>query len=158
MLEDDLALWVDGEPDVEEAVWELGVGGLGLGHDVGVPLFGQIAEEAGLGAGDVDGALAGVGDVIEVEHLVVERLEGALWNRDQSHGQIEAGEPRCGLNEVGDVIEVLLDLGAIADAPDGGDQANGGVRLWHGDLPVTWMMSLAGVRRETLTARKTLSR
>ena len=78
MLEDDLVLGLDDEPDVEEAVGELGVAGLGLRDHVGVPLLRELAQVVGLGAGDVDRALAGVGGVVEVEHLVGEALEAAL--------------------------------------------------------------------------------
>src|SRR5207248_8411158 len=100
--------------------------GLGLRHDERVVLLGDLPQRLRLITGDVDGALARERRVIEVEHLVVERLERALGERDEAHGQIEAREPRRGLHEMREVLEVDLDVLAAPDAPDGGYEADGG--------------------------------
>src|SRR6185312_17556787 len=100
-------------------------------YDERVVAAGEGGEEIGLRAGDVDRALARERDVVEVQHLVVERLQPAFGDGDQADGQVEAGQPRRGLEQLGDVVEVALDVGARADAADAGDQADGGVRLRH---------------------------
>ena len=87
MAQHDLAVGVQHEADVEEAAGELGMARLGLGHHEHAPLARQPAELVGLGAGDVDRALARERLVVEVEHLVVEALQRALRNRDQAHGR-----------------------------------------------------------------------
>src|SRR5712691_10222589 len=48
-----------------------------------------------------------------------------------SRGKVEAREPGGGLHEVREVVEVDLDVLALADPPDGGDQTDGGVGLDH---------------------------
>src|SRR5438309_4018047 len=104
---------------------------LRLRHDERVVLLRDLAERLGLLARDVDRALAREGRVVEVEHLVVERLQGTLRESDEAHGQVEAREPGGGLHEVGEVVEVDLDVLALADPSDGGDQTDGGVGLDH---------------------------
>src|SRR2546425_2603008 len=131
MLQDHLAARVDDEAHVEEAVLEVGVPGLGLGHDERVVLLGDLAERLRLLAGDVDRALAGEGGVVEVEHLVVERLQRALGERDQPHGNVERRQPRGRFHQVAQVLEVDLDVLALADAAHGGDETDGGVGLDH---------------------------
>jgi hypothetical protein len=135
--EDHLASRVDHEADVEEHPREMLVARLGLRHDEHVPVPGQLPEEGGLLAGDVDRDLVGVGAVVEVEDLVGEALEGALGDRDQSHRQVEAGQPRRGRHHLGDVVEVAPDLRAPAHAAHGRDQADCGVGLDHG-APSGW--------------------
>src|SRR5579875_1091718 len=94
MLEDHLALvGLDDKPDVEEAAWELRVAGLGLSDDVGLPLACQFAEPLGLGPGDVDRALAGIGRLVEDKHLSGEPLKPTLGDADQPHRKIPAGQP-----------------------------------------------------------------
>jgi hypothetical protein len=88
-------------------------------------------QRVGLLAGNVDGALAGERHVVEVEHLVVEGLQRALRERDQAHRDIERGQPRGGLHQVAQMLEIDLDVLAPADAADGGDQTDGGVGLDH---------------------------
>ena len=135
VLEHDLALRVDGEADVEEAVREGFVARLGLAHDEHVPLPGEIAQKTRLGARNIDRRLAGVGDVIEIEHLVGKALERPFRHGDQPHRQVEAREPGGGGDHVGDVLEIALDLGPLADAANGRDHANGRVRLNHAFPP-----------------------
>src|SRR2546426_8162949 len=139
VLEDDSAARVDDEPDVEEAVLQVGVLGLRLRHDERVVLLRDLAERLGFLAGDVDRALAREGRVVEVEHLVVERLQCALREGDEAHGQVEAREPGGGLHEMGEVVEVELDVLALADPPDGGDQTDGGVGLDHARSLSRWV-------------------
>jgi hypothetical protein len=100
VLEHDLALRADHEPDVEESARELGVTGLGLTDDEGVPLSGQFAEAVGLRPGNVDCALAGEVLVVQVEDLVVEALQGALGDGDQAYRQVQAGQPGRRLDHV----------------------------------------------------------
>ena len=93
MLEDDLATRVDDEADVEEAVLHIRVTGLGLRNHEGVVLARQLAQRLGLLAGDIDCAAARELDVVEVEHLVVERLQATLRDRDQADRQVKARQP-----------------------------------------------------------------
>ena len=97
---------IEDEADVEKAILPVGMVRLGLRHDEGVVLAGERAERVGLGPGNVDRAFARVLHVVEVEHLIVEGLQGALRQRDQAHRQIETGEPGGGLAHVGQVLEV----------------------------------------------------
>src|SRR6516225_4655144 len=69
--------------------------------------------------------------VIEIEDLVVEALQGTFRNGDQAYRQVQAGQPRRGLDQVRDVLDVDADLVAVADAPHGGNQADGLVGLDH---------------------------
>src|SRR5215472_8517806 len=104
---------------------------LGLRHDEGAVLLRDLAQGLRLLAGDVDGAFAGEGRVIEIEHLVVEGLERAFREGDEAYGEIEARQPRRGLHQVREMLEVDLDVLALADPADGGDEADGGVGLDH---------------------------
>src|SRR5207237_10537266 len=88
----DLASGVDDETDVKEAVLHLRMTGLGLRHHEGVVLARQVAQLVSLFARDVDGAGEGELNVIEVQHLVVERLQGILRYRDEADGEVEARE------------------------------------------------------------------
>jgi hypothetical protein len=110
------------------------VAGLGLGHDEHVPLAGQAPELIGLGAGNVDRALARERLVVEVEDLVVEALQRALGHGDEAHGQVEATQPRRRGHEVVEVLEIAADVLAPADAPHRGDQPDGLVGLDHASL------------------------
>jgi hypothetical protein len=92
------------------------------------------APSVGLRAGDVDRALPRERLVIEVEYLVVEALQGAFRDGDQPHRQVQAGQPRRGLDQVREVLDVDTDLAAVADAPHRRYQAKGLVGLDH-DCP-----------------------
>ena len=131
VAQDDLALGIENEADVEEAILPVGMVRLGLGHDEGVVLAGERAERFGLWAGEVNCALARVLHVVEVEYLVVEGLQCALGQRDQAHRQIEAGEPGRGLAHVGHVLEVQLDIFALAYSAHRRNQPDGGVGFNH---------------------------
>jgi len=83
--------------------------GLGLRHEERVPLQGQPAKIVGLRPRDVDRASGGERLVIEVKNLVVDALQGSLWDGDEPYQQVEAG-PQPGLDQVRDVLEVCRDL------------------------------------------------
>ena len=91
MPQDDLALRIQDEADVEETPGEFRMTGLRLAHQEHVPLPGQRTERVRLRSGDVDRALPGERLVIEVENLVVEALQGAFRDGDQPHRQVQAG-------------------------------------------------------------------
>ena len=55
------------------------------------------------------------GGVVEVEHLVVERLQRALRQRDQSDRQIERGQPARRLHQVTVMLDVAHDVGSLRD-------------------------------------------
>src|SRR5262249_58395210 len=90
-----------------------------------VPRAGQAAEVIGLRARDVDRAFPGELLVVEVKDLVVKTLQGAFGDGDEPHRQVQARQPRRGLDEVREVLEVRADLLAAPDAAHGGDQAQG---------------------------------
>src|SRR5450755_3773343 len=131
VLQDDLALRIEDEADVEEAVLDLGMARLRLGHDKGVIGASKLAKLVRLRPRNVDGAFARELDVIQVEHFVVEALQRALGKGDQLDGQIKAGEPGGGFNEVFQMLNIALNVGARANAAHGRDKANGGVGLNH---------------------------
>src|SRR5439155_20477928 len=122
---------VQDEAHVEEAVLPVGVARLGLGDDEDVVLPGDLPEGVRLLARDVDGALAGESGVVEVEDLVVEGLERALREGDETHGNGEAREPGRRLHQVTEVVEVDLDVAPLADPAHGRDQPHRHVRLDH---------------------------
>ena len=124
-------LGFDDESDVEEPPRELRVACLGLGDHVGLPLAGQAPESVGLRTGDVDGALGGVGLVVEIEDLVGETLKAAFGDADEPDREVHARQPRRCLHHMGDMFEVGVDLLPPSDAPDGLDQSDGLVRLDH---------------------------
>ena len=69
--------------------------------------------------------------VIEVEHLVVEGLQRAFGEGDQPDRKVQAGQPRGRFDQMGQVLEVDLDVAALADAPHGGDETDSGIGLDH---------------------------
>src|SRR5262245_61200529 len=121
--------------------------GLGLRYDEGPVLAGDLAQLLGLLPGNVDGALAGELHVVEVEDLVVETLEGALGKRDEAHREIQARQPRGGLHQVAQMLEIELDVLALADSAHGGDQSHGRVGLDHRRPPRSWRIIAAGAGR-----------
>src|SRR5262249_9756531 len=133
VFEDHLAVWADDESDVEEAPGELRMAGLRLRHQKGVPLPRELAEIVGLRARDVNRAFPRELLVVDVEDLVVESLQGAFGDGDEPHRQVQAGQPRCRLDEVREMLEVRAYLIAAPDATHGGDQAQGLIRLDHGE-------------------------
>ena len=89
MLEDDLALRVEDEADVEEAIRPIRMMRLGLRHNECVVLLCDCAQRVGFAAGNVDCAFTRERDVVEIEYLVVEALQRAFWYRDQTHRQLD---------------------------------------------------------------------
>jgi hypothetical protein len=83
-------LGLNHEPDIEETARELRMTRLGLRDQIGVPLPSQPPEVVGLGPRDVDGALARVGLVIEIEDLIGEALKPPFGDADQADRQIHA--------------------------------------------------------------------
>src|SRR5262245_3537986 len=153
MLEDELATRVDDEADVEVAVLEVGVARLGLGHHEGAVLPGDLGELFRLLAGNVDRALPGERHVVEVENLVVERLQGTLGEGDEANGNVEARQPRGRLHEVTEMVQVELDVLPLADAAHGGDETDRGVRLDHAFAPPGRASHRARDRRRDCTPR-----
>ena len=142
---DYFAVRAEDEADVEETPGEFGVAGFRLCHHEGVPLPGEPAQVIRLRARDVDRALPRERFVVEVEDLVVEALQGAFGDGYQAHRQVHAGQPRRGLDQVRDVLQVHRDLTAVTDAAHGGDQAHGLIRLDHGySLSAVEPLSRAG--------------
>ena len=113
MPEDDFALWIEDESHVEKPIFPIGMVRLGLRHNEGVVFTCDSAERIGFRAGDIDCAFARVLNVVQIEYLVVEALQGALWQRNQADRQFKAGKPRCGLHHVSDVFEVDRDIVAL---------------------------------------------
>ena len=132
MLQDDLAVGIDDEADVEEAVLPVLMARLGLRHDEDVPLARELADLVGLGAGNVDAAGARVVGVIDVEHLVVEPHQRAFGDRQQPHRDVEIGQPERRLGQALEVLDIVLDVVAPADAVEGRNEADGVVWLDHG--------------------------
>src|SRR5437870_4109019 len=122
---------VDDETYVEEAVLHLGMTGLGLGSDEYVVLARQPAQRFGLLARDVDGASARELDVVQIQHLVVKRLQGTFRDRDQADRKVEARQPCSRLDQVRQMIEVDLDVLPLADASTCWNEADCGVRADH---------------------------
>jgi hypothetical protein len=129
--EDQLTTVVEDEPDVEEPLRPLGMACLRLSHQVDAVLTADLAERLGLRTRHVDRAGFREGGVVEVEHLVVEPLERALRQRDQSDRQIERGEPARRLHQVTVMLDVAHDVGSLRDPPHGRDESDGVVRLDH---------------------------
>src|SRR5215469_9981419 len=75
MLQDDHAIRVDDEADIEEPVGPFLVTGFRLRHDEDAPFLRQLAEPIGLRAGDVDCAGPRKLRMIDVEYLVIKALQ-----------------------------------------------------------------------------------
>jgi hypothetical protein len=105
--------------------------GFRLRHQEGVPLPGELTEIVCLRARDVDRAFPREIFVIEIKNLVIETLQCAFGDGDEPHRQVQAGQPRRGLDQVREVLEVRCDLIAAADATHSRDQAQGLIRLDH---------------------------
>ena len=134
MLEDHFAPGIDDEAHVEEAVLQIRMPRLGLGHDERVVLTRHLAQVIGFVAGDVDRAFAREFHMIQIQDFIVESLQRAFRDGDQAHRKAEARQPRRRLDEVRQVLQVDLDVLALADAAHGGDEANGRVWLDHNQV------------------------
>src|ERR1700722_12234027 len=106
MAQNNLALGIEDEADVEETILPVWMARLGLSDDEGVVLAGERTQCFRLAARDVYRALACILYVVEVEHFVVEGLQCAFRKRDQTHRQVQTGEPGGVLAHVGKMLEV----------------------------------------------------
>src|SRR5438105_10027959 len=93
MLQNNFTVRIEDKPDIEEAVFNFRVARFGLGNNERIIFLRQLAQFFGLLTGNVDSTFARKLDVIEVEHLVVEPLQGSFGKSNQSDGEIKAGEP-----------------------------------------------------------------
>nr|WP_245431035.1 hypothetical protein [Rhodoplanes roseus] len=136
VLEDDRAVRVDDEADVEEAVLPVRMAGLGLRHDVDVPLARELGDLVRLRARDVDRAGVGEVGVVDVQDLVVEAHQAALGNGEEADRDVEVGQPEGRLGQALQMLDVVLDVVARADAPEGRNEADRVVRLDHEMFPL----------------------
>jgi hypothetical protein len=72
--------------------------------------------------------------MVEIEHFVVEGLQRALGKRDQPHRDVERGQPRRRLHQMREMLEVDLDVAALADAAHGWNQPHRSIRFDHSTL------------------------
>ena len=100
MLQNHLALGVENEADVEEAVFDIRVTCFGLCYDKGIVGASDGAECFGLFARNVDGAFSGKLHVIEIQDLVIKTLQRAFGEGDEAYGQIQAGQPGGGFDQM----------------------------------------------------------
>ena len=131
VLEDDVAVRIDDEADVEEEIGPVLVASLGLRHDEHAPFLRELAEAVGFGTGNVDRAGMREFLVIEVENLVVEALQRAFGNRDQANRNVEVGQPIRRVGEAFEMFEIFFDFGATAHAPKGRNQSDRVIRFNH---------------------------
>ena len=129
--QNNFTLGIDNETHIEEAILKIRMLGFSLRHDEAIPFARQFADFFGFFSGDVNGTFPREFHVIEVEHFIVECLQGAFRNGDQTHGKTEAGKPTGSFDQVLQVFDVYLDVFAGANAANCGDQANGGVGFDH---------------------------
>jgi hypothetical protein len=59
--------------------------------------------------------------MIEVENLVVEPLQRALGNGDEADRDVQIGQPERRLGQAFEVLQILLDVRAAANAPEARD-------------------------------------
>src|SRR5580658_11176226 len=137
MLQNDLAVGIDDEADIEEAVLPVLMARLGLRHDEDVPLAGELADLVGLGARNIDAAGARVIGVVDVEHLVVESHQRAFGDRQKPHRDVEIGQPERRLGQALEMLDIVLDVVAPANAVEGRDEADGVVWLAHDGYAAT---------------------
>ena len=135
VLQNDVAVRIDNEPDVEEAILPVFVTRLGLRHDVDVPLPRELADLVGLGARNIDATRASVVGVVHVEYFIIESHQRAFRNGEQTDRNIKIGKPECRLGEALEVLDVVFDFLAPANAPETGNEADGVIGLDHG-LPL----------------------
>src|SRR5215472_8448504 len=131
VLQNDCAVRIDDEADIEKAVGPVLMARLRLRHDKGAPAAREPPEAVGFRAGDVDRTGPRKFGVIDVENLVIEPLHRAFRNGDQTHRDVETGQPECGLCQAFEVFEVLLDVFAAANTPEARDQSHHGIGLDH---------------------------
>ena len=89
MLQYDGAIRINDKADIEEPIGPVFVPRLGLRHNKTAPVAGEPPQTVGLRAGNIDGAGPGELGVVNIEHFVVEPLQGTLWNGDQADRNVE---------------------------------------------------------------------
>ncbi len=151
MLQDDLAIGIDDETDVEEAILPVLMARLGLRYDEDVPFARELADLVGLRPRNVDTAGARIVGVIDVEHLVVEAHQGAFRNGQEPHRDVEIGQPERRLGQALEMLEIVLDVLAPADAPERRNEADGVVWLDHGP-PLSRLQAATPGRPESAMA------
>ncbi len=72
--------------------------------------------------------------MVQIQYFVVERLQRALGQCDQTHRQVQARKPAGGFNHVPLVLDVAQDVRPLADPPHGRDQANGVIWFDHHEI------------------------
>src|SRR5712691_11736828 len=147
VLENDLARGVDDETDVKEAVLHLRMTGLGLRYHEHVVLARQPAERFCLFARDVDGAGARELNVVQIQHLVVERLQRTFRDRNQADWEVEARKPGSRFDQMGQMLEVDLDVLPLADASNCWYEPDCGVWADHSDTSIS-TRSWPAIRRQ----------
>src|SRR4029077_15050606 len=129
VLQNYFSFWIEDEPYVEEAVFQVGVARFGLRHDKGIVLARNLAQFFGFFARYIDSALTRELDVIQIKNFVIEGLQPSLRDGDQAYRNIQRREPAGGLYQVFQVVKIDLDVFAAANPAHGGNQAYGSVRF-----------------------------
>src|SRR5947209_16807977 len=101
------------------------------GTEAYVVLARQPAQRFCLLSGDVDGASTRELNVVEFQHLVVERLQRTFRDRDQADREVEARQPSSRLYQMRQMLEVDLDVLPLPDASNCWYEADCGVRADH---------------------------
>lgn len=73
--------------------------------------------------------------MIDIENLVVEPLQGTLRDGDETDRDVEAGQPERCLGQSLQMLQVLFDVFAAANAPEARDQPDGGIGFDHDYFP-----------------------
>jgi hypothetical protein len=111
---------IDNKSDVEEPIRPILVARLSLSHNEHAPAAREAPEAIGFRAGNVDGAGPRELGVIDVEDLVVEALQRALGDGDEADRNVEVRQPERCLGQAFQMLQVLLDVLAAANAPSSG--------------------------------------
>ena len=145
MLQDDVAVGIDDETDVEKAILPVLMARLGLRHDENIPFACQLADLVGLRPRNVDAAGARVVGVVDVKHLVVEAHEGAFRDSQKPHRNVEVGQPERCFRQALQMLDVVLDVLAPANAPERRNETDGVVWLDH-DRPMSSLVCCLRLR------------
>ena len=131
MFEDHVAVGIDYEPDVKKALGDLRMMSLRLTHDINIVFARDDSKRVGFWTGDVDSAVAGVGNMVEIHDLIVKRLQRTFGKGDQTNRQVKPGEPTRRFDDMALMFDVAHDVFALGNPPHGGNQADGIERLDH---------------------------
>ena len=146
MLQNYFPLWIEDKPNVEEAIFQVGVAGFSLGHDERVVLARNLPQFFRFLARNVNGALARELRVVQIKHLVVEGLQGAFRKSNQPHRNIKGRKPTGSLHQVVQMIEIDFDVLAAADSPNRRNEPDCCVGFDHGGLPRSRAFNHKGLR------------